>query len=63
MHFTGTTILKLKDGMIVEEVGLHDGVTASSTRSPRHPRSASARSETMGIRLVNPSSKAGLAVA
>jgi hypothetical protein len=28
MHFTGTTILKLKDGMIVEEIGLDDGVTA-----------------------------------
>ena len=28
MHFTGITILKLKDGKIVEEVGLDDGVTA-----------------------------------
>ena len=28
MHFTGTTVLKLKDGMIVEEIGLDDGVTA-----------------------------------
>lgn len=28
MHFTGTTILKLKDGKIVEEIGLDDGVTA-----------------------------------
>ena len=28
MHFTGTTILKLKEGMIVEEAGLDDGVTA-----------------------------------
>jgi predicted ester cyclase len=28
MHFTGTTVLKLKNGMIVEEVGLDDGVTA-----------------------------------
>lgn len=28
MHFTGTTVLKLKDGKIVEEVGLDDGVTA-----------------------------------
>jgi predicted ester cyclase len=28
MRFTGTTILKLKDGRIVEEIGLDDGVTA-----------------------------------
>jgi predicted ester cyclase len=28
MHFTGTTVLRLKDGKIVEEVGLDDGVTA-----------------------------------
>jgi predicted ester cyclase len=28
MHFTGTTILKLKDGKILEELGLDDGVTA-----------------------------------
>ena len=28
MHFTGTTILKVKDGKIVEEIGLDDGVTA-----------------------------------
>jgi predicted ester cyclase len=28
MHFTGTTVLKLVDGKIVEEVGLDDGVTA-----------------------------------
>jgi len=28
MHFTGVTVLKLKDGKIVEEVGLDDGVTA-----------------------------------
>jgi predicted ester cyclase len=27
MHFTGTTVLRLKDGLIVEEVGLDDGVT------------------------------------
>jgi hypothetical protein len=27
MHFTGTTVLKLKDGKIVEEIGLDDGVT------------------------------------
>jgi predicted ester cyclase len=28
MHFSGTTVLRLKDGKIVEEVGLDDGVTA-----------------------------------
>jgi hypothetical protein len=28
MRFTGMTILKLKDGKILEEVGLDDGVTA-----------------------------------
>ena len=28
MRFTGTTVLKIVDGMIVEEVGLDDGVTA-----------------------------------
>lgn len=28
MHFTGTTVLKVVDGKIVEELGLDDGVTA-----------------------------------
>jgi predicted ester cyclase len=28
MKFTGTTVLKVKDGKIVEEIGLDDGVTA-----------------------------------
>ena len=28
MHFTGTTVLRVKDGRIAEEVGLDDGVTA-----------------------------------
>jgi predicted ester cyclase len=28
MHFTGTTVLRLQNGMIVEEIGLDDGVTA-----------------------------------
>jgi len=28
MRFTGTTVLRVKDGMIAEEVGLDDGVTA-----------------------------------
>ena len=30
MRFTGTTVLRLKDGKIVEEIGLDDGVTALS---------------------------------
>jgi predicted ester cyclase len=28
MHFTGTTVLKVLDGKIVQEIGLDDGVTA-----------------------------------
>jgi hypothetical protein len=28
MHYTGTTVLRLKDGKIAEEVGLDDGVIA-----------------------------------
>jgi predicted ester cyclase len=28
MHFTGTTVLRLKEGKIVEEIGLDDGITA-----------------------------------
>jgi hypothetical protein len=28
MKFTGTTVLKLKDGKIVEEIGLDDGMSA-----------------------------------
>ena len=28
MYFTGTTVLRIKDGKIAEEVGLDDGVTA-----------------------------------
>jgi predicted ester cyclase len=27
MHFTGTTVLRLKNGKVVEEIGLDDGVT------------------------------------
>jgi hypothetical protein len=27
MEFTGTTVIKVADGMIAEEVGLDDGVT------------------------------------
>jgi hypothetical protein len=28
MRFTGTTVVKIIDGKIVEEVGLDDGITA-----------------------------------
>ena len=28
MHFTGTTVLRVRDGKIIEEIGLDDGVTA-----------------------------------
>jgi hypothetical protein len=28
MHFTGTTVLRVNNGKIAEEVGLDDGVTA-----------------------------------
>jgi predicted ester cyclase len=28
MHFTGTTVLRVRDGKILEEIGLDDGVTA-----------------------------------
>jgi predicted ester cyclase len=27
MHFTGTTVLKVENGLITEEIGLDDGVT------------------------------------
>ena len=30
MRFTGTTVLKIENGMIVSEIGLDDGVTALS---------------------------------
>jgi hypothetical protein len=28
MHFTGTTVLRVQDGKISEEIGLDDGVAA-----------------------------------
>ena len=28
MHFSGTTVLRVRDGQILEEIGLDDGVTA-----------------------------------
>jgi predicted ester cyclase len=35
MHFTGTTVLRLKDGRIVEEKGLDDGVAHPARSDPR----------------------------
>ena len=31
MHFTGTTVLRLQDGKIAEEIGLDDGGPRSSS--------------------------------
>ncbi len=28
MHFTGTTVLRIQNGKIAQEIGLDDGVTA-----------------------------------
>jgi hypothetical protein len=30
MRFTGTTVLKVENGLITEEIGLDDGITALS---------------------------------
>jgi len=30
MHFSATTVLRVRDGKILEEIGLDDGVTALS---------------------------------
>jgi hypothetical protein len=32
MRFTGTTVVRVQDGLISEEIGLDDGVTYSSSR-------------------------------
>jgi len=41
MRFTGTTVLKLKDGKIVEEIGLDDGVKEyTNMNQPTNRRSA-----------------------
>jgi len=37
MHFTGTTVLKVLDGRIVEEIGLDDGVAALTQLSRDSP--------------------------
>jgi hypothetical protein len=37
-RFTGTTVLRLKDGKIVEEIGLDDGVTALQPSTQRDRR-------------------------
>jgi hypothetical protein len=48
MRFTGTTVLKLKDGKITEEIGLDDGVSALQPRADQ------------ACRLANDNRKAGL---
>jgi predicted ester cyclase len=54
MKFTGTTVLKLKDGKILEEIGLDDGVAAlqqlgliraAESRSPLARRSEKSRNQ------------------
>jgi len=37
MRFTGTTVLKVVDGKIVEEIGLDDGVTALTQSACSRP--------------------------
>lgn len=39
MHFIGTTVLKIVDGKIVEEIGLDDGVTALTQLGLMRPAS------------------------
>ena len=36
MRFTGTTVLKVENGLITEEVGLDDGVTVLRQLRPHH---------------------------
>ena len=36
MRFTGTTILKVENGLITEEIGLDDGVTVATATRPDH---------------------------
>jgi predicted ester cyclase len=42
MHFTGTTVLKVVDGRIVQEIGLDDGVTALTQLGLMRPAEAAA---------------------
>lgn len=42
MHFTGTTVLKVIDGKIVQEIGLDDGVTALTQLGLIKPAASSA---------------------
>jgi predicted ester cyclase len=41
MHFTGTTVLKVVNGMIVQEIGLDDGVTALTQLGLMSPAASS----------------------
>jgi len=41
LHFTGTTVLKLVDGKIVQEIGLDDGVTALTQLGLMEPATSS----------------------
>jgi hypothetical protein len=34
MHFTGTTVIRVKDGLISEEIGLDDGVQRPPAARP-----------------------------
>ena len=38
MHFTGTTVLKVQNGKILQEVGLDDGVAALTSARPPESR-------------------------
>ena len=42
MRFTGTTVLKVIDGKIVEEIGLDDGLTAMTAWRCGHRRAEKA---------------------
>ena len=56
MEFTGTTVLKVEDGLITEEIGLDDGVTALKqlavipTRSARRTPDPGAKARRTGVR-------------
>jgi predicted ester cyclase len=47
MRFTGTTVLRVIDGRIAEEVGLDDGVAALTQLGCSRPRDQAARCEAL----------------
>jgi protein TonB len=55
MHFSGTTVLKVVDGRIVEEIGLDDGVTISDGQAISGPKKGGLREE--AVRVVSLSGK------